>query len=331
MTLIKIGDSLLDGGEDAGQGGSNLSTLYNLGVLQLPSEPFPSLGPGLPYSNRKASDGLVLGELVAQELGNTDPLILRSTILTADVESQNIVYAISGSTSADLRSQVALFNDDFNISEPDDDNNIDVLLNGGNNDILAYLDPDQKLSALLEVLSTPDDDDDEDLQDNISDQVTDNISLVLDDLENSADRIVLLGIPPVEESPFAYQIYNSLTQYESGIRDFLTGLVEDINNEFDELMENDDDDDKKQNLLFLDGVDIFDEGLDKWKSSVEDDGRTPITQTDFITDFLESPGSTNINDYAFVDLVHPTQSFAGHLANIIAEEINSELINFGIA
>ncbi|NBD16407.1 MAG: hypothetical protein GVY04_09775, partial [Cyanobacteria bacterium] len=123
MTLIIFGDSLLDGGK----GGGNLTA-------RLEAQGLPSPFPNPPYSNGKASNGLVLSEAIAEDLGiDPDTLISRFTVSTApDVQEENVIYAVAGATSEDLLSQVDLFLDDLvassNMDLEEDDNDQDFAL-----------------------------------------------------------------------------------------------------------------------------------------------------------------------------------------------------------
>ncbi len=338
MTLQIFGDSLLDGGN----GGGNLTAI--LAALGLPS---PFAAP--PYSDGKASNGLVFGEAVAEELGiDSDTLISRFTVPTSpDVREENIVYAVAGATSEDLLSQVELFLADFeaaseiddNGDEDDEDddqdchddegNRIDAIIGAGSNDVLVYLDPinaPDKFNVLLSVLSTEEEDDDLDLTDQIATYIEDNIDRAYDLLEDSVDRTVITALSPLGDIPLAIQadqlIDSLLPEDQSGgTRDFLTGVAEEVN---DRLMHQFDD---EENILILDAFGIFEEGLEAWKLSVEAMGLKPITNLDFIS---SGPGA-DIDQFAFLDPVHPTESFNEFLAMEASTEIVSEFANFGMA
>jgi len=231
------------------------------------------------------------------------------------------------------------FNDDNNdeIVLDDKESSIDVILGAGSNDVFEYLELDLenledvefdsllKGLSLLKVLFTKDDDDDQALALHIATSIVDNTNSAYERIEDVVQRTVMTGLPPLQDIPFAFeadQVIDSLLPGDQAgdTRDFLTVITEEVNDQLMAKFEG------QEDVLVLDTFDIFEEGLEDWQSSVEEMGLTPIIESDFI-----SSGSGNIEQFAFIDQVHPTASFNEFLALEASEQIASEFANFGMA
>ncbi|MGD1861035.1 MAG: SGNH/GDSL hydrolase family protein [Leptolyngbyaceae cyanobacterium] len=236
MTLAFLGDSLFDTG--------NLNVLA--GAFGI--EPFP---PPL-YSGGKASNGLVLGEAIAAQLGIDPATIdlgfrLLPTFETNPLE-QTVNYAVAGATTDEfgsasndleivpigLQSQAQLFSLDLIAAGAvvaDAADRPDVLLSAGSNDVLEVL-PD--IAALADIMFSPDKTDDEALQQELAAQIAGNIEAAIASIDGLVDDIVIAGIPPLGDIPLARQIDEQVDDLLAGdfagdTREFLTNTAAAIN------------------------------------------------------------------------------------------------------
>ncbi|MGB3312486.1 MAG: SGNH/GDSL hydrolase family protein [Nodosilinea sp.] len=433
MTIALLGDSLLDTG--------NLtSILAPFGIVPFPDLPFPDP----PYSGGKASNGLVLGEAVMAQLA-LDPGSLKlgvrlpTTPPTLNPLTENINYAVAGATTGifgpegnglenfpvGVQSQIALFTQDLasvgipeaKVEKPD------ILFSAGSNDVFEAL---VDINSFANILSTPSQDDDNALRNDLASQVVGNIYTAVGSLENYVDDIVILGLSKLGDSPFSIQtdgIIDALLpgNYAGQTRAFLTSVAAEINTRlidtydgdgdgdrrpdlsfndlaktvgnnaaqalddlegfsqravnfgsslfsntgfslaFDDLVDDllgsnvfdqandllvgllDDVDDYLQgqcggsdpvgNVMVIDGIDVFEDGLANWQMSVFGAGLTPITEIsylDYLTQFTGLPVGLDSRSFAFTDGSHPTSDLSQFIAAQIAPQIQAEFADFGM-
>lgn len=236
MSISFLGDSLLDTG--------NLTNvLAPFGIV-----PFPNP----PYTSGKASNGLVLGEAVIEQLGiSPDSLILGFRLNPAAASpnplEDNINYAVAGAATGvfgsagndlqnvpvGLQTQVALFNQDIaaasaitpGAEQPD------VIISIGSNDVYDAL---VDLNAFADILSTPTQEDDEALKNDIATLVVSNIDQAINDLEGNVDDIVIFGLSTLGDTPYAIQMDGAVDDllvgdFSGQTSAFLTDVAEEIN------------------------------------------------------------------------------------------------------
>ena len=215
--LVIIGDSLFDTG--------NLTNLLApLGII-----PFPVVEEGVFYSEGKVSNGLVLGETIAQGLGISPESILpRSESPYVNLFTDNVNYAIASATTGvissvggdgskidlpiGLLSQVEQFKRDI---EPFGQTlfykkflkkrifHNDGIVSIGSNDVLQTL----ALQEFTGVLATINDNtDDLVFIQNIATEIVGNIDTAIDTLDDYLHEIVILGLSRLGNTPFAIQI-----------------------------------------------------------------------------------------------------------------------------
>jgi hypothetical protein len=205
--LMFFGDSLFDQGKTS-------SFLAPFGIVPFP-EPF--------YSKGKTSDGLVLGEKIAEQLGIIpDSIIPRELELLPSVTppenninifENNLNYAYAGATTGffgsvgnnlqnfpmGLLSQVEQFHEDFELlnQTPPYKNlikkdliHLDGIISSGSNDVFETL-AEPNIGNLLAVLSTPDDNSDNQF---LINQTADNIFNNIKDAINGNPEREIAGI-----------------------------------------------------------------------------------------------------------------------------------------
>ena len=352
MTLAFFGASLLDTG--------------NLTFLLAPFgiEPFPA-GP-VYGAGGKASNKQVGSETLAEVLGiDGDSLIPRYTLSTTpDVLVENVNYAIAGArtrifdendvinrTATDLQSQARLFVSDFVSAGGDVDRNptqnfvhhdVDGIFSIGSNNVLSILDNPN----LGNIIFSPDKGDDRALIRNVVTDIVRDIDKALDILDGKIDDVVIVGLTSLGDTPLGILAdaaidYALPDDYSNETRDLLTGIAQKVNKR---LINKYDGNNDVEDVLVIDGLKFLrsddpinnPSGLDLWKNEVELMGLKPYTETsylDYITENSASlPPGLIIDQFAFVDAVHPNYSFSDILAkNIIAPAILKEFPDFGLA
>ncbi len=236
MTIAFIGDSLLDTG--------NLDALLDFFGI----DPFPAPL----YSEGKASNGLVLSEAIAAELGVAPDAITLGFQFIPDFDTnpltQPVNYAVAGATTGPfgsegndlqfvpvgLQTQVAVFLVDLIAAGAfwtPADQRPDVFLSAGSNDVFEVL---VDLEAFAAILFSPQITDDELLQQALVSQIVGNVERAIATLDGLVDDIVIAGIPKLGDTPFAIQIDSAVDALLSGdfagaTRNFLTDTAAAIN------------------------------------------------------------------------------------------------------
>ena len=285
-TLVIFGDSLADS--------RNTFTLLSL-VGQSPFADDIYSGGG----NTKASDGLVLGEQIAIELGGSIDDMQNISVLSfepatqVDVHNYAHVGARSGAervftlpTTGDsigigLKEQVQSFlnRKDYYLANED----IDVLISCGGNDLLDALELKDEIEA---VAKTPTLKDDKKLSLKIAKPIVKNLKQSTRTIAEFVDEIVVAGAPPVSETPEAIEWSLS---FNKRIRNQALDILDRAN--------------KKVNKYFMDEDNILVvDGSEGWQK-------------------LENP--------SFVDTIHPDTKTSQALAEIVAPEASDALVTFG--
>lgn len=236
MALAFLGDSLLDTG--------NLDDLLDFFGI----DPFPAPL----YSEGKASNGLVLGEAIADQLGIAPASIDLGfrLIPSFDVDplEQNVNYAVAGSETnsfgsesndlqlvpVGLQTQVKLFAFDLITSGAfftASDDKPDVLVSAGSNDVFDVL---ADVEAFAAVIFSPGKNDDNQLKQEIVSDIVGNIEQAIASIDGLVDDIVVIGIPAIGDTPFARQIDGEIDALLSGdfagdTREFLTDTAAAVN------------------------------------------------------------------------------------------------------
>ena len=289
-TLVIFGDSLVDA--------KNTFTLFSL-VGQNPFEDDIYAGGG----NTKASDGLVLGEQIAGELGVSIDEMQNISILSlqpameADVHNYAHAGARSGTeptstlpTTGDsigigFKEQVRIFLNraDYYIDKDD----VDVLISCGGNDLRDALELKDEIEA---VAITPTLKDDKQLSFKIAKPIAKNLKKSTRKIAELVDEIVITGAPPVTETPEARDWSLS---FDKEIRNRALDIIDRARNKVH----------KKVNKYFADEANVFVvDGSEAWQK-------------------LENP--------SFVDTIHPDTKTSQALAEIIAPEASEALVTFG--
>lgn len=439
MPVLVFGDSLTDTG--------NLSALGGF----LGFDPFPAPL----YEAGKASNGLVLVEAVLGQLEaayqdqSSEPVELLPLDLGFRIDlglgaippisapnplTSSVNYAVAGSTSGffgsagnmlealpiGLQTQIDIFKQDLaNAGGLDaDEEGPDVIINSGGNDIFEIF-VEANIGSLLTVLSTPGQDDDEALVQDLADDIFDNIYQAVEALRSHVDDIVVFGISRAGSTPFAIETAAQLPgDVATETRAFLTAIAAEVNDQLIETYDgtgpgNDDlcgdlqpkierlvdqglggfdnfiDDifswgssvfkkssftakvdritenffgndfldeatdyltglahnwgncspykgsgsDPARDVLVIDGIEVFDEGLDAWIGSLPE-GVTPILEFSY-RDYLEGnpnqlPDGLTVEQFAFVDGSHPTSDLNVFLAKEITPQILAAFPDFAV-
>ncbi|MGI0483104.1 SGNH/GDSL hydrolase family protein [Geminocystis sp. CENA526] len=324
MTVIFLGDSLLDIG--------NLSTtVAPLGIV-----PFPTP----PYSEGKASNGQVLGEAIADRLGiGADSLVGNAMVASPPNPSEeNVVYAFAGATTGvfgskgnnldeqpiGLLSQVQLFQQNFNGNNP-----VEVIISAGSNDVLQILaDPN-----FANIFLTPENDDNELLINQTVDEIVNNISQSVIAIENQTENITIIGLSPLGNTPFVIktdeQINNNIPLDIGGeTRILLNEISFQVNQELINIFDNENND--VPNVKVNDGFQVFNNGLTAWENQLNNEAIIDISYVDYISGETNLPPNLTIEQFAFIDGVHPTSAFNQYLADEIVSSswLNTPMYKF---
>lgn len=290
-TLAILGDSLMDSG--------NLDRVAKV-VGQDPFEENLYDKGG----NRKASDGLVLGEHIAKQLGasvKSNQLVNFASIpgiLLTGFDSQQLrTYAYAGarsSSSGSTRSGLSNFPIGLiaqakafaNTTSREKD--LDVLVAAGSNDIIDLVADHQRL---LPVLSSATGRDDRRLAKAVAGKIVDNIDSAVDRITGRVDETVIVGLSPLSVTPYVQDQAEEFAEFE---RDALIGLVDGIAARVNQGLEKRFGSDNK--VLVLDGFKVW----------------------------------NGVNNPTFLDDVHPTSKTSQSLAEVITGMIeDSGLRTFG--
>ena len=225
-TLIILGDSLVDSGNTA-------SLLSPIGLNPFTDEIYNNGG------NVKASDGPVLGEHIALEIGADINNAQLFSVLSAKTPSpahiHNYAHAgartgsdpgysipFAGRISIGLRDQIrqVVARSNYYLEHED----IDVLLSCGGNDLLDIMDKSKESHSVVKaVIKTKTLKDDRKLANEIAKPIFKNLKSAIRKIENYVDEIAVLGAPPVVESPEAQDwITDFSNKYQARASNFLS-------------------------------------------------------------------------------------------------------------
>jgi phospholipase/lecithinase/hemolysin len=292
-SLAIFGDSLMDAG--------NLDQVANI-VRQDPfQESIYNRG-----GNVKASDGLVFGEHIAQQLGASlgsrqlaNLITLPALGLTGFGSQQLRNFAYAGATSGNagsrraglsrfpigLRAQARAFAASTNSSK-----DLDALLMAGSNDITDLAaDPD----PLKAFLATPGRGDDQKFEQKAARRIVNNIVAAYDSITGRVDETVILGLAPLSATPIVRDLAQSL---DASMTDPLLALVDGIARRVNQGLASRLD--ERKDVLVVDGFEVW----------------------------------SQVSDPVFLDDVHPTSATSGRLAGEVVGLIQtSDLQSFGFA
>ena len=205
-TLLILGDSLMDSG--------NVDQL----ARRFGQDPFeePIYNGG---GNRKASDGPVLGEHIARQLGanlrrntlanlRTLPGLTLGGFGSAQLRTYAYAGALSGSTGTGrsglaafplgLRSQTRAVAISSLLPERD----LDALIAAGSNDLIDLV---EQGARLRRVLASPGRRDDRGLQQRTAKAIVGNIRASRDAITGVVDETVIVGLSPLSATPYLQQ------------------------------------------------------------------------------------------------------------------------------
>lgn len=281
MTIALLGDSLLDTG--------NLTNI----LAPFGRVPFPNP----PYSEGKASNGLVLGEAVIAQLGiDPDSLMLGVRLPTAPTLNpliENINYAVAGATTGvfgsegiglamvpvGVQSQIALFAQDLvSVGIPEAKaEKPDIIFSAGSNDVFEAL---VDINSFASILLTPDKNDDNTLKNDLAAQVVENTYVSIDSLENYVDDIVILGLSRLGDSPLSIQTDGAVDallpgDYAGQTRSFLTDVAAEVNTRLSATY--DSQDPRENDFLFDDIAQIISDNAARVLNDLEDFSTRAVT------------------------------------------------------
>jgi phospholipase/lecithinase/hemolysin len=342
--LVFLGDSLLDNG--------NLTDiLAPFNIVPYPS-PF--------YSEGKASNGLVLGEKIAQELEIIpDSIISSATVSPLNInilaDKNTVNYAFAGATTGfsgskgnnlqdfpiGLLSQVEQFQRDFNLfsQTPPYKNlvkknliHVDGIISAGSNDVFEVL----TLPNWFNVLLTETDEDNQALINQTATQIVDNIEQAVNTLGDNLNNIVILGLSPLGDTPFAIKVDQMVdddlffADFSGQTRDLLTGIAAGVNTQLITKYDNSEND--IEDVLVIDGFQVFNNALLAWEENLGD--LTPIkdiSYLDYKTANTNLPAGLLAEQFFFLDGSHPLEEANGFIAAEIAPLIVAEFPHFNFA
>lgn len=328
MTVIFLGDSLFDIG--------NLSVT----VAPLGFQPFPNP----PYNQGKASDGQVLAEAIADKLGiNANSLVGNSTISTPpNPLDNNVVYAFAGATTGifgskpnnlgtipiGLSSQIQLFEKSL-ISDNSLNNLIEVFISAGSNDVLEVIaDPN-----FVNIFLTPENNDNELLINQTVDQIFNNINQAIEDIENQTGNITVIGLSPIGNTPFVIETDQKIDDsIPLDINGKTTALLNDISVKVNEKLITtfDNQNNDIPNVKIIDGFKVFNNALNLWQNDLTTSPIIDVSYVDYISGTSNLGENLTIEQFAFIDGVHPTSALNQYLATEIVSipPLNTPIYSF---
>jgi len=196
-TLVILGDSLVDAG--------NTAFVFSQLGLDNPYQDSIYAGGG----NVKASDGLVLGELVALEMGgeidDAHLISILSTESPRDVQVHNYAHAFARTDFSPMLSEQMgigvkqqlnslVQRADYYKSKPD----VDVILACGGNDMYAVF---SEIEEINKVISTKSKEDNKKFAVDTAKSIARNIRKTISQLDDIVDEIAVAGMTPMMELP----------------------------------------------------------------------------------------------------------------------------------
>lgn len=331
MTVVFFGDSLFDIG--------NLSAI----LIPLGIEPYPNP----PYNQGKASNGQVLGEAIADKLGiGADSLVGNSTVSSPpNPLENNTVYAFAGATTGafgseanqlntlpiGLTSQIQLFQDNLPIENTINflNSSIEVIISAGSNDVLEVLaDP-----SFVNIFLTPENDDNEVLINQTVNNIVNNISQAINSIEDSTGNITLIGLSPLGNTPFVIktdqEIDDNIPLDIAGqTSSLLTNISAKVNEELITKFDNETED--IPNVKVIDGFQVFEDALTAWQNDLSTSAIIDISYLDYISGTSNLEENLTVEQFAFIDGVHPTSTLNQYLATEIVStpELNIPIYRF---
>ena len=294
-TLIILGDSLVDSGNTA-------SLLAPFGLNPFVDAIYDNGG------NVKASDGPVLGEHIALEIGADINNAQLFSVLSANTPSpahiHNYAHAgartgsdpgysipVLGRISIGLRDQIRQVEarSDYYLEYED----IDVLLSCGGNDLLDIMDKSKESYSITKaVIKTKKLKDDRKLANEIVKPIFKNLKSAIRKIEDIVDEIAVFGAPPIVETPEAQDwITDFSNKHQARASNFLSlasrKLQRKLENKYDD----------SQTIAVIDSVDL-------WQQ-------------------LEQPG--------FVDTIHPSSNTSSDLAKLFSQNVPELFDSFGFS
>ncbi|MGB3203261.1 MAG: hypothetical protein WBA99_20310 [Nodosilinea sp.] len=175
-----------------------------------------------------------------------------------------------------------------------------------------------------------------DLFDDITQVVGDSAARALNDLEDFSTRAASFGAALFAGTGFS-PMFDNLTDELLGsdlfgqANDFLVGVLEGAQ----EYLENQQIGcDLVENVMVIDGIDVFEAGLQGWQQSVLAAGLTPITNIsylEYLTQATGLPDNLDSRSFAFADRSHPASNLNQFIAAQIAPQIQAEFPDFGLS
>jgi hypothetical protein len=165
--------------------------------------------------------------------------------------------------------------------------------------------------------------------------ISDNAAQVLNDLEDFSTRAVTFGSSLLAGTDFSMAFDGLVDDFLGSnvfgqVNDFLVGLLDDIDDYFPGQQSGFD---PVENVMVIDGIDVFEDGLVVWKESVINAGLVPITEIsylDYLTQVTGLPDNLDSRSFAFTDGSHPTSDLNQFIAAQIAPQIQAEFPDFGM-
>ena len=292
-TLIILGDSLADSGNTA-------SLLSLIGLNPFADEIYDNGG------NVKASDGPVLGEHVALEIGADINNAQLFSVLSGNTPSpahiHNYAHAgartgsdpgysipFLGRISIGLRDQIRQVEARSNYYLEHED--IDVLLSCGGNDLLDIMDKTKEsYSVTKAVIKTKALNDDRKLANEIVKPIFRNLKSAIRKLGDYVDEIAVLGAPPIVETPDAQDwITDFPNKHQARASNFLSLASNKLQRKLEKKY------DAIEAIAVINSVDL-------WQQ-------------------LEQPD--------FVDTIHPSSNTSSELAKLLNQEIPELFDSYG--
>lgn len=294
-TLIILGDSLVDSGNTA-------SLLSPIGLNPFADAIYDNGG------NVKASDGPVLGEHIALQIGadinNAELFSVLSANTPSPAHIHNYAHAgartgsdpgysipFLGRISIGLRDQIRQVEARSNYYLEHED--IDVLLSCGGNDLLDIMDKSNESHGVTKaVIKTKTLKDDRKLANEIVKPIFKNLKSAIQKLGDYVDEIAVLGAPPIVETPDAQDwITDFPNKHQARASNFLSLASRKLQRKLEKKY------DAIETIAVIDSVDL-------WQQ-------------------LEQPG--------FVDTIHPSSNTSAELAKLFSQDVSELFDSYGFS
>jgi hypothetical protein len=152
-------------------------------------------------------------------------------------------------------------------------------------------------------------------------------------MEDSTGNITLIGLSPLGSTPFVIktdqEIDNNIPLDIAGqTSSLLTNISAKVNEELITKFDNETED--IPNVKVIDGFQVFEDALTAWQNDLSTSAIIDISYLDYISGTSNLEENLTVEQFAFIDGVHPTSTLNQYLATEIVSipELNIPIYRF---